>query len=255
MVSIKTPEEIEIMKQGGKILAQILKKICRAANPGISTFDLEELALDLISKNKAKPSFKGYKGYPACLCISRNNQVVHGIPSKKEILKQGDIIDLDLGIKYRGLYTDMSITVSVGKVSYQARKLIKVTKKALDIGISQIKPGNQIKHIGQAIQKYVEKNGFSVVRSLVGHGVGYAVHEPPQIPNFLPKPGEKRWDDIKLELKPGMCLAIEPMVNVGGSEVRTLDDGWTVVTADGSLSAHFEHTIAVTENGHQILTK
>lgn len=255
MVSIKTKEEIAIMKEGGKILSQILRKICQQVRAGISTYDLEKLAKDLISKYNAQPAFNGYKGYPATLCTSVNNKVVHTIPSKEEILKNGDIIGLDLGIKYKGLFTDTAATVGVGNISRQARRLIKVTKKALDIGLSRVRPGSRIKDIGQAIQEYVEKNGFSVVRALVGHGVGRAVHEPPQIPNFLPRPGEKGWEDIEVVLESGMTLAIEPMVNAGGPEVRTLEDGWTIVTLDGSLSAHFEHTVVVTGKGCEILTK
>jgi len=247
MITIKTAEEIEILKQGGAILAKVLKQVSKAVKPGISTLELDQLTERLIRENGGKPSFKGYRGYPATLCTSINEQVVHGIPRADRILKQGDIIGLDAGTEYKGLFTDMSITVGVSKISRQAKKLIKATRKALDIGIKQIAPGKCIGDIGFAIQKFVESHGFSVVRQLAGHGVGKAVHEDPLVPNY----GKQGEGEI---LKPGMVLALEPMITTGDWRVITLEDGWTVETADGSLSAHFEQTVVVTENGAEILT-
>jgi len=247
MVFIKTEKEIEIMRQGGKILAKILDELEKKIKPGTNTFFLNEFAENLAARFGAKPSFKGYKNYPASLCVSVNSEVVHGLP-KQKILKEGDIVGLDFGLFYKGYYTDMAKTVGVGKISSLAKRLIFVTKKALDLGIAQVRPGNHVGDISFAIQNYVESNGFSVVRDLVGHGVGRKVHEPPQVPNF----GEKG-KGIKLEK--GMTLAIEPMVNAGKPEVRLLPDGWTFVTCDGSLSCHFEHTVAVTNDGNEILTK
>ncbi len=248
MVIIKKPEEIEIMSQGGKILAKILKNIAKAAKPGASAFKLNQLAGKEIEKYKAKPAFKGYRGYPFILCTSINEEVVHGFPLAKKILKPGDIIGLDLGIEYKGYFTDMAITCPIGKISPLAKKLIKVTEKALFLGLKQIKPGNYIGDISSAIQKFVEQNSFSVVRDLAGHGVGKNLHEDPLIPNFgQPKTG--------LRLEEGMTLAIEPMVNASGYQVKTSDDGWTVVTSDKGLSAHFEHTVVVTKKGYKVLTK
>lgn len=248
MITIKTTEEIEKMRQGGMILASIMKKLAKMIKPGISAKEIDDQAEKFISQAGAVPSFKNYKSYPSATCISVNNEVVHNIPSKNKIFKTGDIVGLDLGVKYKGLYTDMAMTVPVGKISKEAKKLIKITKKALAIGLKQIKPRNTIGDIGYAIQNFVEPKGFSVVRTLTGHGVGYQVHEEPRIPNFG-IPGQ----DIKLEQ--GMTLAIEPMVNVGAPDVRTKEDGWGIVTMDGSLSAHFEHTVVVTKKGYDILTK
>lgn len=248
MITIKTPEEIEKMRQGGRILASIMKKLTKMIKPGIATKEINDLAEKLISQVGAEPSFKNYKGYPSATCISVNDEVVHNIPSKNKIFKKGDIVGLDLGVKYKGLYTDMAMTIPVGKVGKDAKKLIKITKKALAVGLKQVKLGNTIGDIGYAIQNFVEPKGFSVVRTLTGHGVGHQVHEEPRIPNFG-IPGQ----DIKLEQ--GMTLAIEPMVNVGAPEVKTKKDSWGIVTGDGSLSAHFEHTIVVTKKGCEILTK
>ncbi len=248
MVIIKTREEIETMRQGGKILAKILKKVAKAAKPGVSTLELNNLAEKEIKAREASPAFKGYKGYPFALCASVNSEVVHGSPSAKKILKSGDIIGLDLGLKYRGYFTDMAITAGVGKLSPQAKKIIRVTKNALLKGLEKVKAGNYLGDISSAIQTYAEKNGFSVVRDLTGHGVGIDVHEDPLIPNFgLAKTG--------IVLKTGMTLAIEPMINEGDYKVNILPDGWTIITSDGSLSAHFEHTVAITERGCEILTK
>lgn len=258
MLTIKKPEEIKVLQTGGKILAEVLSELIQQVKPGIKTSELDKLAEKLIKRKGGLPSFKNYKNkpeekpFPTSICASVNEQLVH-TPTSNYQLKNGDILSLDLGIKYpasdKGFFTDMAVTVPVGRVSQIARKLIKVTKKALELGINQIKPGNHISDISKAIQSYVESQGFSVIRQLVGHGVGYQVHEEPRIPNYL----DKKQKDI--QLKKGMVLALEPMVSVGDYPVKTLNDGWTVVTADGSLSAHFEHTVVVTQNGHEIITK
>lgn len=248
MIIIKTPEEIQIMRQGGKKLADIVRQVGLAAKEGVTTQELEDLTLELIEKTGGYPAFKGFKGYPCAACISVNSEVVHGIPSPKTVIKNGDIVDIDIGLQYKGYYTDMSKTYAVGKISRETKKLINVTKKCLDLGIKQIKPGNLISDISKAIENHAEKNGFSVVKDLVGHGVGKAVHEDPQVPNYYTP-------SANIELKSGMTIAIEPMINVGTSDVEVLDDGWTVVTVDRQLSAHFEHTVAVTGDGHEVLTE
>jgi methionyl aminopeptidase len=230
--------------------------VIKRVQPGITTGELNEYAEKLIEAAGAEASFKNYKvawaehAYPAALCVSINDEVVHGLPSPKRKLKNGDIVGLDCGLKYRGLYTDMARTVNVGNISTSAKKLISVTQEALSAGIKKIRPGRKLSVVANAIQAVAEKNGFGVVRQLCGHGVGLSAHEDPQVPNYWPAYGI---NDLVLES--GMVLAIEPMVNAGSWEVETLDDGWTIVTADGSLSAHFEHTVAVTANGYQILTK
>jgi methionyl aminopeptidase len=272
MVAIKTKDEIEKIKQGGCILANIMKKIIAEVKPGATTGQLEETACSLIQKAGGRPSFKGYKSkhdraaYPTALCLSINDEVVHtpALPSRR--LNAGDIIGIDIGMEFpygkppspplsggsvKGFYTDMAMTMPVGKISKEAKKLIKITKKSLELAIKQVKPGNSLNDIARAVQGFVEANGFSVVRDLVGHGVGYEVHEDPQIPNYVA--GGKKFNDIIL--KPGMVLAIEPMVNVGSWEIKNMPDGMTIKTADGSLSAHFEHTIIVTEDGCEVATK
>jgi methionyl aminopeptidase len=262
MIIIKTKAEIAIIKQGGKILAAILKKLADNVKPGATTGELEQLAVSLIKEAGGRPSFKGYKtmldakAYPTALCTSINNEVVHApaLPSRQ--LKNGDIISIDVGMEYpfgedmHGYFTDMAITVPVGKVSEEAKSLVNVTRNSLMLAIKMVKPGNTLNDIGNAVQSEVEANGFSVVRDLVGHGVGTAVHEDPQIPNF--RIVGAGFDNVVL--KPGMVIAIEPMVNIGSPRVKNLRDGLTIATADGSLSAHFEHTIAVTEEGYEILT-
>ncbi|MBT4277801.1 type I methionyl aminopeptidase [Candidatus Falkowbacteria bacterium] len=258
MIYIKSEKEINVMRQGGRILASVLDEIIKEVKVGVNIKDLDKLADDLIIKHGGKPSFKGYKNkkddpaFPSVMCISINSEVVHGDGTRSIILQDGDIVDFDIGMQYpakNGLYTDMSKTVPVGEISNEAEKLLRVTEKSLELGLKQIKPGNKLKDIQKAIQDYVEGNGFSVVRSLTGHGVGKEVHEEPMIPNYV----EEKFGNIIIEK--GMTLAIEPMVNVGNYEIKTLDDGWTVATSDNKLSAHFEHTIAVTENGCEILTK
>jgi len=264
MIIIKNEKEIEIMRQGGKILAGILKKIIAEVKPGVTTGSLEQIACDLIKTSGGRPAFKGYKSmheakaFPTALCVSINHELVHApaLPSRK--LNSSDIVSLDLGMEHpfeqaniHGYYTDIAVTVAVGKVSKQVEKLISITKKSLALAINQVKPGNSLNDIGRAIQQFVEAKGLSVVRDLVGHGVGTAVHEEPQVPNY--EVVEKNFNNIIL--RPGMTIAIEPMVNIGNYKVKSGKDGFTIATADNSLSAHFEHTVAVTKNGHEVLTK
>ncbi len=247
----KTPEEIEIINEGGKILRDILHKAAALAKPGVSTAEINDYAEKEIIKAGGRPSFVGYgdrrNPFPAGLCTSINDAIVHGVPSKEDILQDGDIIGLDIGMEYKGLYTDTAITVPVGKVSSKAQHLIDVTKKSLDDALKQVKPGNTIGDIGYAIQTAAETAGFSVVRDLVGHGVGYEVHEDPAVPGYG-KPGKG------IKLVENMVLAIEPMVCEMKPRIFFDTDGWTIRTHDNGLAAHFEHTIAVTKNGVRILT-
>ncbi|MFH1111557.1 MAG: type I methionyl aminopeptidase [Patescibacteria group bacterium] len=248
----KNSEEIEIMRQGGKILAQVLADVIKDVRPGVSTMHLDMLARTGLKARGANPSFLGYRtgnqSFPASLCTSVDSAVVHGIPSPEIILQEGNIIGLDLGAWYKGLCTDIAVTVPVGKISKPASKLIKITRESLIQAIQQVHAGCRVGDISEAVQTYVEAAGFSVVRALVGHGVGRAVHEEPRIPNF----GHSGTGPL---LQEGMTVAIEPMVNAGGSEIRILSDSWTVVTEDNSLSAHFEHTVLVTKHGYEILTQ
>ena len=247
MVMLKSEREIGLMRKAGAIVAQILEEMAQMAKPGISTGELDRFAESRIKDLGAKPAFKGYNGFPGCVCISVNEEVVHGIPSPKRKLKDGDIVGLDFGVIYDGWYGDSARTVGVGKISPAAQKLIDTTRESLRLGIEQCVAGNRLFDIGFAIQGHVEKEGYSVVREFVGHGIGRALHEEPQVPNYGPK-------GKGIPLKVGMVLAIEPMINAGGQAVRVLDDGWTAVTQDQSLSAHFEHTVAITAQGPQILT-
>lgn len=255
----KTQKEIDDLREGGHLLAEILDAVIAAVKPGVSTGELNVLAEKLMREAGAQPAFLGYGarltkqgqkvgGFPAVLCTSANEGVVHCIPSHERILREGDVIGLDIGIKYKGLFTDMARTVGVGNISAKAKQLIRVTKEALDLGIAEARPGKTTGDIGQAVQKYVEAHGFSVVRDLVGHGVGHAVHEDPPVPNF-----GKAGGGAKLEA--GMVIAIEPMINEGEFQVKMLNDGWSIVTRDGKLSAHFEDTIAITEHGTEVLTR
>jgi methionyl aminopeptidase len=246
MVILKSPDEIEQIRQSNVIVAEILEILRQKVEPGTNTMELDQISEKLALDRDAKPAFKGYRGYPYSLCASVNQQVVHGFPSKRP-LKEGDILSMDFGISYQGYYGDAAITVPVGKVSPVAQRLMATTKEALFSGIEQAAPGKRLSDISHAIQSRAEAVGFSVVRQFVGHGIGKALHEDPQVPNYG-KPG------MGIRLKPGMVIAIEPMVNAGGYEVKTLDDGWTTVTKDGSLSAHFEHTVAITEEGPVILS-
>ncbi len=247
MIILKSPDEIKRMADAGRIVAEALEEIRKSIAPGVTTKELDGLAESYILSKKAKPAFKGYRGYPATACTSVNEQVVHGIPSSLK-LKAGDIISLDIGVDLNGYFGDAAVTLPVGQISGKVEKLLSVTKKALEEGIEKAVPGNRLSNISSAIQKCSEAGGYSVVRNFVGHGIGRSLHEEPQIPNFG-KSGEGP------TLREGMTLAIEPMVNAGGWEVEILNDGWTAVTKDRRLSAHFEHTIAITKNGQQILTK
>ncbi|MBT1073368.1 type I methionyl aminopeptidase [Pelotalea chapellei] len=247
MIILKSSREIERMRVSCRIVAEVLAFLKEQVLPGITTNDLDALAAHAAKKHKAKAAFKGYMSYPSSLCCSPNEQVVHGIPNSTP-LKNGDILSLDFGILYDDFYGDAAITVPVGVVNESVQSLLKVTEESLHQGIMKAIPGARLSDISFAIQKYVETRGFSVVREFVGHGIGRSLHEEPQIPNFgLPGKGVK--------LKPGMVFAIEPMINEKSHEVEILNDGWTVVTKDGGYSAHFEHTVAITENGPDILTQ
>ncbi len=247
MIILKSSEEIEKIAESCRIVGKTLDAIKTFVRPGITTKDIEIFADAYIKEKGGVSAFKGYRGYPASICTSVNEEVIHGIPSKR-VLKEGDIVSIDLGVYKNGFYGDGAVTIPVGKIGPEAEKLIQVTEEALYIGIKHAKVNNRVSDISNAIQKYVESNGFSVVRAFVGHGIGRELHEEPQIPNFgLPGTG--------LRLRDGMTLAIEPMVNAGGYDVFIMDDGWTAVTVDGKLSAHFEHTVLITLNGQMILTK
>jgi methionyl aminopeptidase len=248
MIIFKSAEEIERMRKAGRVVAGTIDRVVAAVRPGLRTAELDAVAEDYIHEQGATPSFKGYKGYPASICVSINDEVVHGIPSPKRTLAEGDILSLDFGAIWEGFHADSALTMFVGDPpSAEAEKLVRVTEEALEAGISQIAPGARLSDIGAAVQQVAEGAGFSVVREYVGHGIGRSLHEDPQIPNF----GEPGRGPL---IKPGLVVAVEPMVNIGGWETRVLADDWTVVTEDGSLSAHFEHTIAVTENGREVLT-
>lgn len=247
MVLLKSKFEVDLMREAGSKLARIMERLKGIIKVGISTAEIDSLAEDLIRQEKALPAFKGYRGYPAATCTSTNSEVVHGIPGERK-LKDGDIISVDLGLSYKDYFSDAAFTVGVGKIDSKAKKLIEVTRDSLHEGIKQARPESHLSDISFAIQKYVQANGFSVVRQFVGHGIGRNLHEAPEVPNFG-RPGR---GEI---LKPGMVLAIEPMVNMGTWECEVLDDGWTAVTSDGKLSAHFEHTVAITDGAAEILTK
>lgn len=247
-VEIKNRDEIALMRDAGRIVCEILDELQKSVAPGISTWELDRLAESLIYKKGAKPAFKGYLGFPCCLCASVNYEVVHGIPSKKRKLEPGDLIKLDFGVVFKGYYGDSARTIPVGTVSDEAKALIEATRESLDKGIGAVVGGNRIGDIGHAVQSVVEPRGFSVVRDFVGHGIGKKLHEQPQIPNFG-EPG------TGMKLREGMVLAIEPMVNAGTFQVEMLEDEWTAVTLDRRLSAHFEHTVVVTSNGPEVLTR
>ncbi|MFQ5788249.1 MAG: type I methionyl aminopeptidase [Thermodesulfobacteriota bacterium] len=252
MIILKNKNEIEEMRYASKVVVEVLQSLKEESAPGVSTWDLDMIAEDLTLRRGAKPAFKGYRNFPASICCAINNEVVHGIPSKKKILHEGDILSIDFGVYKNGFYGDSAITIPVGNVSLEAQSLLEVTKNSLYIGIEKAIPSNRLYDISHAIQNYVEEAGFSIVRSFVGHGIGRKLHEDPQVPNFVPTNGNYRWKGIRL--KPGMVLAIEPMVNIGNPDIKILNDGWTAITEDGKLSAHFEHTVAITENDSLILT-
>ncbi|MDD4953303.1 MAG: type I methionyl aminopeptidase [Candidatus Omnitrophica bacterium] len=246
MIPIKSEKDLQMLRSAGKILSGITKQVLEAVKPGISTKEIDHLAEELVLKENALPAFKGYKGFPATICASLNEEIVHGIPDQRK-MREGDILSLDIGINYQGYFSDTAATMIIGRVPEKVKKLVEVTRGALFEGINKAKVGNHLSDISWAVQNYVEDNGFSVVRQFVGHGIGNNLHEEPEIPNFG-RPG------VGPVLKAGMVLAIEPMVNMGTWEAMILDNGWTAVTKDGSLSAHFEHTVAITEKGPEVLT-
>jgi methionyl aminopeptidase len=248
MVVCKSQSELEKMYRAGQVVYGALAEMRKMVKPGISTKDLDEFAEAYTIEHKAKPAFKGYRGYPGSVCTSINQEVVHGIPSAARKLKEGDILSMDFGVELDGYFGDAALTVPVGKVSPAREKLLRVTRESLEQAIDKVRPGNRLGDVSAAVQQWVEKSGFSVVREFVGHGIGTKMHEDPQLPNYG-SPGHGA------RLQEGMVLAIEPMVNTGGPGVRVLADDWTAVTTDGSDSAHFEHTVAVTKNGPWILTR
>ncbi len=246
MIRLKNEKEIAGIRESGRLLAWTLEEIRKIIAPGISTREIDHFARTWIEKHGGHPAFLGYMNYPASICISLNEEVIHGIPGARKLVT-GDVVSLDLGVDLNGYFSDSAITVAVGEVSKGKEKLIKVTRECLELGVSQAVPGNRISDISRAVYEHATKNGFGVVRDYCGHGTGFAMHEDPQIPNYVgggPNP----------RLKEGMVLAIEPMVNAGGDEIELLEDGWTVITADGSVSAHFEHTVAVLRDRMEILT-
>ena len=247
MIVLKTSRELSAMREAGKISSRALRLAGEAVQPGVSTWEIDRLVREFIEKQGAVPTFLGYGGFPASSCISVNNVVIHGIPSKDAVIRQGDIVSIDIGATYEGFVGDNAWTFPCGDVSQEAQALMDATREALFEGIQAARPGNRIGDIGSTVQRYVEARGYSVVRDFVGHGVGAKMHEDPSVPNYG-TPGRG------VRLLPGMTIAIEPMINAGVKEVKVLKDGWTTVTADGKLSAHFEHSVAITENGPVILT-
>jgi methionyl aminopeptidase len=246
-IVIKNHDEIMIMQEANQIVAETLCMLHTIVEPGITTLELDQMAEDFCRKKNAIPAFKGYRGFPGSLCVSVNEEVVHGIPSRKRKLRKGDIISVDFGVKHKGYYGDSAVTIPVGKIDSEKQRLLDVTRESLDRAIAQAVPGNRISDISKAVQSYVESEGFSIVRQFVGHGIGTSLHEGPEIPNF--HQGER-----SPKLITGMVLAIEPMVNVGTYKVKVLRDGWTVITADKKPSAHFEHSVAVTDDGPLVLS-
>lgn len=246
-IVLKSAAEIEIMGQANNIVARTLMKVKQAIEPGITTWELDQIAESFCNENKAVPAFKGYRGFPGSLCVSVNEEVVHGIPSRKKKLKKGDIISIDFGVCFRGFYGDSAVTLPVGPIAAPVQRLLDVTRESLDKGIEQMVAGNRVADVSKAVQAHVEANDFTVVKQFVGHGIGANLHEPPEVPNF--HQGERT-----PRLVPGMVLAIEPMVNMGTHKVKVLRDGWTVITGDKKPSAHFEHSVAVTEDKPIILS-
>ncbi len=248
MILLKSPRELALMRKAGYVLAEVTERLTAWVGPGLSTQEIDEEVEDFIRARGAAPAFKGYRGFPATICVSINDEVVHGIPSPRRRLKEGDIVGLDLGCIVEGYYADCALTLAVGEVAPRVRELLDVTRDSLARAVAACWPGRRLSDVSHAVQQHVEAHGFAVVRQFVGHGIGRDLHEDPQVPNFG-EPGRGP------QLKPGMVLAIEPMVTMGSWEVRVLEDRWTAVTVDGSLAAHFEHTVAVTEDGPEILTR
>jgi methionyl aminopeptidase len=248
VILLKSPRELALMRTAGHVLAEVTERLPAWVGPGLSTQEIDEEVEDFIRARGAAPAFKGYRGFPATICVSINDEVVHGIPSPRRRIKEGDIVGLDLGCIVEGYYADCALTLAVGEVAPRVRELLDVTRDSLARAVAACWPGRRLSDISHAVQQHVEAHGFAVVRQFVGHGIGRDLHEDPQVPNFG-EPGRGP------QLKPGMVLAIEPMVTMGSWEVRVLEDRWTAVTVDGSLAAHFEHTVAVTENGPEILTR
>jgi methionyl aminopeptidase len=246
MVTLKSAREIEAMRRSGKITSRVLTDLMKAVRPGMSTAELDARAERGIRDAGGVPTFKGYNGFPGSICASVNEEVVHGIPGPR-VLRDGDLLSIDIGTTLDGYVSDSAVTIAVGNISQSARRLLDVTQECLTIGIAEMQRGNHVGDIGAAVQAHAERHGYGVVRELVGHGVGRAMHEEPQVPNY----GDR---GTGMELRPGLVLALEPMITLGGPKVRILQDGWTVVTADGKLAAHFEHTVAVTDDGPKILT-
>ncbi|GBD10877.1 Methionine aminopeptidase 1 [bacterium HR23] len=246
-ITIKTPAEREAMRRAGQVVALVLERLGKALEPGMRTRDLDALAAQVIREAGARPAFLGYRGFPAVVCVSLNEEIVHGIPGER-VIQEGDLVKIDAGAVVDGMYADAARSFPVGKVSPSVKALVEVTRNALEVGIGQARPGGSVGDIGYAIQRYVEDRGYAVVREYVGHGIGRNLHEEPAVPNYgVPGDGPR--------LLPGMAIAIEPMVNIGTYWTRVLDDGWTVVTADGSLSAHFEDTLIITEDGREVVTR
>ncbi len=247
VITIKTAEEIELLARANQIVAGALNSIQQIIKPGLTTWKLDKIAETFALDHNSTPAFKGYRGYPASLCVSLNEQVVHGIPSKKVVVRDGDIVSIDFGVNYKGYYGDAAVSIALGNVSASRRRLLQVTRDALTLAIDKVRPGNRISDVSLAVQRHVESNNFHVVKQFVGHGIGTHLHEAPEVPNYHRKGRSPR-------LLPGMVIAIEPMVNVGTSNVKVLGDGWTVITEDKSDSAHFEHSVAVTDGDPLILS-
>jgi methionyl aminopeptidase len=247
-VRINTPDEVERIRESAQIVGRCLLLLGREVRPGVSTLELDRIAEEFIRAQGGEPAFKGYRGYPASICASINEEVVHGIPSGKRVVKEGDVLSLDIGVRKAGFYGDAARSFAVGTVSGAAQRLLEATERSLEAGIDQARPGGRVSDISSAIEREIKRSGFSVVRALVGHGVGRELHEEPQVPNYG-RPGEGP------RLRTGMVLAIEPMVNMGGADVVTLADQWTVISVDRSLSAHFEHTVAIGEDGPVVLSR
>ena len=247
-ISVKTAAEIEIMRQANRIVAGVLSLLQKNMKAGLTTMQMDKWAEEYCRDHGAEPAFKGYRGFPGSLCISINEQVVHGIPSTKVKVREGDIVSVDFGTRYKGFYGDSAVTIPVGRISEENERLLAVTREALERGINQVRVGNRISDISRAVQEYAEKHGFSVVRQFVGHGIGTSLHEGPEVPNYVQKQASPRVLD-------GMVVAIEPMINAGTHKVKVLKDGWTVITADRKPSAHFEHSVAATPDGPLVLSR